>query len=133
MKQHGRKSAAALAVITPEKNAPEPSEHLTDEEKMIWRRVTGALSYDWFTDENVDLLEQYCRLISRLRSIGAQLSGKKVQTKEFIRLATLENKLTHTLASLATRMRLAQQSTYSRDKRNKRSVATPVNPWNDDD
>ena len=67
MAQRGRKSTASLTVVPKqvERGAVEPPESLSEAESRVWRAVVGAKPVDWFTDENLPLLSDYCRHVVR--------------------------------------------------------------------
>jgi hypothetical protein len=61
MAQRGRKSAAALSVVSMIGNErPAPPDELTEDEAAEWRAIAGPMPPDWFTRENYPLLEYPC-------------------------------------------------------------------------
>jgi hypothetical protein len=113
-----RKSAAALAVATPLNPRPEPPHELTDEEREVWRAVVATKPADWFTRDTHPLLVQYCRMTLRARQL-AQMHERLVDienpadaVRSFDALVKLEATVSGVLATLATKMRLSQQSKY---------------------
>lgn len=118
MKQRGRKSAAALRLVhVGDSERPLPPECLTHEQAEIWSSVVAAVPKDWFSAENLPILEQYCVTISRARACAAKLNKEPVGTEKYFRLLPLEQKFSRTVAMLATKMRIAQQSTYDKSRR----------------
>lgn len=119
MDGRGRKSAASLAVVTPlPGQRPEPPEGLSDAESAVWRSVVATKPSDWFTADTFPLLVEYCRA-----SIAAQQTAAALEkyttvptgpTKfaRFLALRKLQDTQGRLLATLATKMRLAQQSKY---------------------
>lgn len=137
MKQYGRKSAASLSVLPMgEQPRPEPPDSLTEEEAQIWRDVVGGLPPEWFGAETWLLLEQYCRHGSRARAIARAVSalGEKIGTDDFDALAydkllIREQAMSGTLAALATKMRISQQSTYDRPTKKAKPQTAAI--WSD--
>jgi len=96
-----------------------PPSELTPEQAREWRKVVGSLPPEWFSGENLALLADYCRHIVFSRRAAQALDEidrgqllDEEDLKRFDRLSTIFERHTRTLASLATRMRLTQQSRY---------------------
>jgi hypothetical protein len=107
---------AALAVEGVQR--PEPPSSLRKADAKIWREVVDRMPANWFPRETHGLLMQYCRHESTLgyidkvvaklqRSSNPDLS----EIRKMLRERRLESKM---VATLATKMRLSQQSTYDR-------------------
>src|SRR5262245_43796510 len=121
----GRVSQAALNVVTVDDGErQEPLEHLTDEQKLIWTETCEALPPDWFNKDTLPLLEQYCVLIDRLRTVNRKMRELEVGTREYVKLLTSEGRMQRCLCTLATKMRISQQSTYDKSKRKPKVVKT---------
>lgn len=150
MESRGRKSAADLAVVTAEGLAairrPEPPQELTDEEAHEWRSIVNRLPADWFPRETHGMLAQYCRHViascrvaQMIRSLEEELAkesekGEKLPAqimleavKAFDRLYKMQEREGRAMSSLATRMRISQQSTLDREKR--KPVKPSKKPW----
>lgn len=119
MRQRGRKSAAALRLVASNDDADRPvgPRSLTSEQLVIWDATVAALPSDWFSPENLPLLEQYCVLIDRTRAVNKKMNTEKIGTQLYFRLLSLEQKFARSIAMLATKMRIAQQSTYDKSRR----------------
>jgi hypothetical protein len=136
MEGRGRKSAASLSVIS--SNGIEaierarPPEELTQEQKFEWVSVVNRMPAEWFPRETQALLAQYCRHIVSARrvanmidSLEAELAKEEGATAEVIlgaskafdRLYKMQEREGRAISSLATKMRLSQQSTYDKSKR----------------
>lgn len=148
MRLRGRASAAELAVIGPSGietvRRPEPLEELSAEQAAEWRAVVNRLPADWFPRETHGLLAQYCRHVVSARRVAemiAALEGELSQeveagqdkvaamlgaTKAMDRLLKMQEREGRAISSLATKMRISQQSTY--DKSKKKPVAGRK-PW----
>lgn len=136
MDGRGRKSAAALAVISGDGivtvRRPEPLSGLSDEQADEWRTIVNRLPADWFPAETHGLLAQYCRhlvLSKRLAQlIDAAEKAEEFDLNEYDKLLQMHEREGRALSSLATRMRLTQQSTYSKDRGKPKAA---LKPWQD--
>src|SRR5947208_2872573 len=76
MRQRGRKSPSALAVVPlgtiPRQRAPS---ELTCEETKVWDAVVAAESADWFNGSTRPLLAQFCRHVVAARRVAAMING----------------------------------------------------------
>jgi hypothetical protein len=145
MLSRGRVSAAARSVLatarTPELVArPEPPSTLNADEAKVWRVTVKVMPPGWFPYQTHALLEGYCRQVAGLPYIDGLLAAAKkannmVEWRKLVSLRRLELK---SIALLATKMRLAQQSSYdyktAQTAKNKMTraankVSEPISPW----
>lgn len=123
--KRGRKSRAELAVtqtnlieIAPRPTAPE---ELTDEQAVEWDAVVSRMASDWFPRETHGLLAQYCRHVVAARRIGQMIevfeSGDDQDLERYDKLLKMQEREGRALSSLATRMRLSQQTIHDREKK----------------
>ena len=132
----GRVSTAALALKAPEKletvDRQRPPHDLTDEEVEVWSAVVSTEAADWFTPSNTPLLSQYCRHVVHARRIAEllerALSDPDLDLGSYDLLLKLQDRETKAIASLATKMRLAQQSTRTH-RGNARPASASRPPW----
>lgn len=129
----GRQSAAALTVVTQGVEVvprPNPPEELTDEQAHEWRSVVNRLPAEWFPRETHGMLAQYCRHVVAARRVAqlieAEESKDPVDVETYDRLLKMQEREGRALSSLATRMRLSQQTTY--DPKKKKPASTK-RPW----
>ena len=122
MGTRGRASSASLTV-TPQIQAvqrPDAPYDLTDEEVDTWRAVVEALPADWFPPETHGLLTSYCRHIVRERRLAQLIQqaegAEALDIPEYERLLKMLSRESQAIGSLATRMRISQQSSYDRKK-----------------
>lgn len=119
METRGRKSSAALNVVPLVTGAerPPPPADLTEVEAEEWRAIVGRMPDRWFTRETHGLLAAYCRHWSNARLLAERLgefqgvwlrSGDGLE--RFDRLSRVYDREVRAMSSLATRMRLTQQS-----------------------
>ena len=125
MAQRGRKSAAALAVVSPEIGAPRalPPAVLTPAQRVVWMETVNSKPSEWFGPEHVPILEAYCRHVVTARTISEQIEEFDPDwlkdddgLKRFDRLLAMHTRETGRVNELARAMRLTQQSIYRADK-----------------
>lgn len=147
MIQRGRKSAKALAIVSTfpaeaMKRPPAPS-HLTPEQADEWRAVVNSQPADWFPRDTHGMLAQYCRHAAAAKRIAEfikaaekKLAKNPLDAKNldaYDKLLRMQDREGKALSSLATRMRLSQQSRYDRKiARNNREDASERRPWDED-
>jgi len=129
--QRGRRSAASLRVVPlgeiPRQRAPAD---LPRDESRVWDSIVAAEPADWFSGSTRPLLAQYCRHIVAARRVAAMINtfdaGVAAETaadqndemvlmlaaaKLLDRLLKMQERESRAIASLATKMRISQQST----------------------
>src|SRR5262245_39985617 len=108
-----------------------PPPELTDEEVEVWVKVVAGEAPDWFGEGTVPLLAQYCRHVvsaKRVAELIERATGdKNLSIMDYERLLGLQARESRVLASLASRMRIAQQATINHNG-NKRPVEARK-PW----
>lgn len=137
MGTRGRTSAAALQVAAPaaiETVARQRAPHdLSDEEVEVWAAVVNTEPADWFSPSTAPLLAQFCRHVVQARRVAELIeratSDKQLRVKDYDRLLKLQERESRAIATLATKMRIAQQSTTTH-RGNKRPSAARK-PWED--
>ncbi len=133
MKQRGRK--ANLAVVTGSAisavDRPEPLSDLTPEQRLEWALVVNSLPADWFPDETLAVLAQYCRHAVAAKHVAELIAnleaGDKINYKAYDALLRMQERESRIVVSLATKMRITQQATYDREK--VKPKQTVKNPW----
>ncbi len=120
MGTRGRKSAAELGIIQGIPQRPEPPGELTPAQAEEWRAVVARMPVDWFGRETWPLLLQYCRHVTNAAHIAQLIEaahdldiGDRTALMRFNRLLGMQERQSNTLAGLATRMRLTNQSRYT--------------------
>lgn len=139
-----RKSLAAVSVLPVRLDRrPEPPEHLSPAQAELWRTITEAKSADWFTVEALPLLEAYVRAIEqhRLVSNAVDAFGDILMSpdadpllvlaniKALNRLHAMQERQANLMQSLATKMRLTQQSRWQPSTAASKSEAKGSRPW----
>lgn len=133
MGARGRTSIASLSVAQPVEvvqRADAPYD-LTDEQADEWRSVVNRLPAEWFPRETWPMLSQYCRHVVAARRVSQLVTAAEAQAEVDIdqldRLYKMQEREGRAISSLATRMRLTQQTTY--DKSKKRGNGGVKKPW----
>lgn len=126
MKTRGRTSAAAteiMAVAAPLERIQRPDApyDLTDEQTQEWWAVVNRMPADWFPRETHALLADYCRHVVMARRVAQLIkqaeSSESLDVVEYDRLGKMAERESRVIASLATKMRLTQQTTYDKSKK----------------
>jgi hypothetical protein len=127
----GRKATDNVLVMPISR--PNPPPNLDKEQAKFWRATVERMPPNWFLPEALPVLEAYSVQVSRQRLLASQLN-ELIVAKDFgdqyFRLLNEEHKGARALMSLATRLRLTPQSTYSKNKQ--KPVVPMKNPWEDD-
>lgn len=135
MGNRGRKSAASVEVIqrgSAEKiNRPDPPLDLTQEQSQVWWTVVESLASDWFQPDTYPLLAAYCRHTISARKVGqlieAAEAAPELDIEEYDRLLKMQEREGRAISSLATRMRISQQSTTNH--RGNKDPVRKKTPW----
>jgi hypothetical protein len=110
---------------------PEPPAELTEEQAHEWRCVVNRLPAEWFPRETHGLLAQYCRHVVAARRVAQLIAEfeahEEIDVEQYDRLLKMQEREGRAISSLATRMRISQQSTLDREKR--KPVKPQRKPW----
>lgn len=128
-----KKSAASLSIVPrlPSAGIPEPPD-LSPEELALWRIVVESKPSEWFGLDSAPVLKEYVRAAVTCDLLDAKVKeamvgGDTETVKFFLDMRDKESKRT---VSLATKLRLTQQSRYTPQAAataNKRANGT--RPW----
>lgn len=136
MTEHrGRRSAADLSIVTADGivslRRPEPLPELTTEQASEWREIVNRLPAEWFPRETHGMLAQYCRHTVSARRVASMLATYEAredfEVETYDRLLKMQEREGRALSSLATRMRISQQSSF--DKEKKKGLKLTAKPW----
>jgi hypothetical protein len=124
MGQRGRTSAAELAIARPEaEHRIAPPGSLGQLERSVWLRTVNSQPADWFGEEHITLLTQYCRHVSSAEILSQQINAFDPQwfadddgLKRYELLTRMLTRETANINSLMRAMRLTQQSTVRAEK-----------------
>jgi hypothetical protein len=135
MIQRGRRSNAALQLVGPGMGQvsvvqrPKPPAGMPESQCVYWRVVVDSMPADWFRPEQLPLLVQYCRhnvAADRIalmieegerRMLSSEPADFDLDIVSLDRLLKMQERESRAIATLATKMRLSQQSTYDKSKR----------------
>lgn len=121
----GRRSAASLAIIGSANveiiPRPSPPNELTDDQAHEWRAIVNSLPAEWFRRETHGMLAQLCRHVIAARKvadlIAAAEADPETDIENYDRLLKMQEREGRAMSSLATRMRISQQTTYDKSKK----------------
>ena len=138
MDSRGRKSAEGLAVVVSiPGQRPDPPEVLGPDERVLWRRIVATRPHDWFTAETWPLLIEYCRAWVASDQVARELEKfdgipEGQEFMRWLRLRDRQEKTARLLATMATKMRLSQQSRWTEQTAAtaaKRTASEQSKPW----
>ena len=137
MESRGRRSTAELSVVRPSgglvaiEARPEAPVELTREQATEWTEIVNRLPAEWFPRETHGMLAQYCRHVINARRVAKLIetlaNNTIIDVEEYDRLLKMQEREGRAISSLATRMRISQQSTLSQQKR--KPAMTLPKPW----
>lgn len=130
MGSRGRTSTAALSVISSQGietvRRPDPPDELTDEQSDEWRAVVSRMPADWFPRETHGMLAAYCRHVVTARKVAQIVASieksEKFDIDAYDQALKMQEREGRAISSLATRMRISQQSTVRAEKARKGPV-----------
>jgi hypothetical protein len=100
---------------------------LTDEEREVWVAVINAEPADHFTASTAPMLAQYCRHVISSRRVAELIQravGGELCIRDYNELLHMQERESRVIATLATKMRISQQSTTNhRGNKNKPTQA----------
>ena len=101
--------------LTPPSVHLEPPAGLTEDQADVWRSVVGARSADFFGEDAVPLLEEYCRVVVMCRLLAIQIEAGIAggDAAELKALLDMRDKESRRMTSIATKLRLTNQSRYT--------------------
>lgn len=122
MTQRGRKSAAELEIIQAAgvPNRPDPPGDFTARQVAIWAGIVAEKPAGWFDAASVPLLAAYCRgvefveqLAAAIAELGDECLTDPILLKRLRYLSDMLDKQEKRLVTIATKLRLTQQSRYN--------------------
>lgn len=132
MAQRGRKSTAELSVVQQEYDVverPRAPSDLTPEQSQEWAAVVNRLPADWFPAETHAILAQYCRHVVAARKVAQLIetmeSDPQMDLDQYDKALKMQERESRAMTSLATKMRVTQQSTSTHRARKPSMVKRP--------
>lgn len=141
MATRGRKSAASKEVSAAHLpgQRPAPPRDLTKFQSDEWRAVVARMPADWFTRETHGLLVQYVRHVENAAKLATAIDAFPAShlltedgAERFDKLTKMAEREGRAMSSLATRMRLTQQSRYKAETAataSKNAGTAAKKPW----
>jgi hypothetical protein len=116
----GKKSAAELStIVTLSVRLPQPPKGMTERQAKIWREVIATKPADWFAADSLPLLVCYCRacetadlLQDKIDAYDPAWLDENSGLARYEKLLKMRSLQVANITSLATKMRLSQQSRY---------------------
>ena len=95
-----------------------PAPGLTDDQAQVWRETVEARSADYFGEDAAPLLEEYCRVVVMCRLLAVQIEAALAgdELGDLKSLLDMRDKESRRLTSIATKLRITNQSRYTPDK-----------------
>lgn len=120
MQQRGRRSGAQLSVIAGTIDGrPRSPADLTKDQSEIWDRIVGSESSDFFKSAALQhLLLGYCRHFVRAEWLEKEIEeavkpASETSLEDVDRLMKMAERETRACVTLATKLRLTNQSRYT--------------------
>jgi hypothetical protein len=139
MKSRGRKSAASLTVVPLglDIRRPEPPACLTKAEAVTWRAIVADCPGGWITPAQEGLLVAYCQHHATANFLSKWINAldfPSCKPVELGRILAMRARETAATASLATRLRLTNQSRMHARSAGRRTdgYSTGPRPWEPD-
>lgn len=136
MKQRGRQSSASLSVVCIDvsRQRPPPPKYLTLDQRKVWREIVESTPAGWFSRED-QLLVAYCRSVCTCNYIAKLInelrpSFELADLKRWDKLLRMQDREDRLVCSLATKMRLTQQSRMHARTAARAVASEPLHkPW----
>lgn len=131
MRQNGRKSAAAVAVLPHKlerKERLEPPDSLGIKETLVWVAVVNGHPADWFDAGAVPVLVQLCRHVVVADRI-AEMIERTGNNGILLGLLNTQRSESEIIRKLATALRVTPQSLLNHNGNKKPQSAVVVSPW----
>lgn len=92
-----------------------PSDHLTAAQAEIWRQTVNARAPDYFGQDAVPLLEEFCRVVVMCRVLAERIDTltAKGEVEAIRALLEMRDRESKRLTSIATKLRITNQSRYT--------------------
>ena len=116
MEGRGRKSTASLTVVPAGlPSRLDPPQGLSASQATLWTEIVAGKPVDWFSADNAPLLAEYVRAVDMGNLLAFQIEaavagGEVGPLKDLLNMRDKEAKRA---TSIATKLRLTQQSRYT--------------------
>ena len=101
-----------MTPLPSEGRRPPPPADLTAPQAKIWREIVDSTPDGWFSAVQEPLLAAYCRHVCSADELARMINKRKPEDdlRRYDTLLRMRERETKAISSLATRMRLTQQS-----------------------
>lgn len=113
---------------------PEPPANFNFLESEVWQMVVDSMPSGWFPEASFPVLSAYCKNtvamdnISELITVCTQ-DPIKMDINLYLKLVRSQKEVSSVLASLATKLRITQQSTVTKQGVPRNNENTHKKPW----
>jgi hypothetical protein len=112
---------------------PLPPIDFDDREAAIWSSIVNSMPADWFNIGSVPLLTQYVRHVVASQNLAflianATANSEEINVKEYIALLRAQKEESNALSSLATKLRISNQSLINK-RGNHKEISGKKKPW----
>jgi|SRR5215217_7067250 len=112
---------------------PMPPFDFDNQEATIWSTIVNSMPADWFNTGSIPLLTQYVRHVVASRNIAqliadATSNSEEINVKLYIALLRAQKEESSALSSLATKLRISNQSLINK-RGNHKEVGAKSKPW----
>lgn len=132
---YGRKSAASLSVVCPTgiDQRPAAPDDLTGEQGRVWDSIVRRMPVAWFPAETHPVLVQYCRHTVAAGHIAQLIdqcaASAPIDVVAYDILLKMQDRESRVIMSLATKMRMTQQASYTHKTANTAKRRGGARPW----
>lgn len=103
------------------------------QETTIWINIVNSMPSDWFNIGSIPLLTQYVRHVVASRNIAqliadATSNTEEINVKLYISLLRAQKEESSALSSLATKLRISNQSLINK-RGNHKEIGSKKKPW----
>lgn len=130
MATRGRKSKTdlAIAAAVPDRvDRPDPPVGMTDEQKFEWMLIVNDSMADRFSQEQLPMLEAYCRHRVALRHVGELVKQaeqeEEIDVSQYDKVLKMQERESRALASIAVRLGFGK--TAHREQGAKKNIRRP--------
>jgi hypothetical protein len=112
---------------------PMPPFDFDDQEASIWASIVNSMPADWFNTGSLPLLTQYVRHVVASRNLAQLIAdttsnSEEINVKLYIALLRAQKEESGVLASLATKLRISNQSLINK-RGNHKDAGAKSKPW----
>lgn len=112
---------------------PLPPFDFDNQEATIWASIVNSMPADWFNTGSIPLLTQYVRHVVASRNLAQLIAdttsnSEEINVKQYIALLRAQKEESSALSSLATKLRISNQSLINK-RGNHKPEGSKSKPW----